>query len=240
MISKKKMSPAFWLRQDDRGCSRPAGTTWSFSPIWTYRMRFCLKKQTQKAKGKDGRKERKVVQERTEKGKHRSGHTICQNLYPFPWVRAYPNSPRTQVALPPRPAPPRPVSFRPAPPRPAPVVRSGKVRRDFLYLKNFRREPEGSATELQFADTPGRKVSSVSALAAMLRSDPILCLGCGTLGAIYRYECLFGREQILKRSFVTFQYQRSASQSTPVTWHILSLHQLAARGRREKARANFI
>lgn len=71
-------------------------------------------------------------------------------------------------------------------------------------MKNFRREPEDSATELQSTDTPGRKVSFVSALAAVLRSDPILRLGGGTLGATYRYECLFGREQILRRIFVTF------------------------------------
>lgn len=105
---KKKMSPLSGWDKTTEACLRQAGTTWRNGLIeWDS---VSKKKQTQKAKGKDGRKERKVVQERTEKGKHKSGHTICQNFYPFPWVRAYPNSPQTQAALPSRPAPPRPGS----------------------------------------------------------------------------------------------------------------------------------
>ncbi|KAL6039876.1 hypothetical protein STEG23_013289, partial [Scotinomys teguina] len=38
---------------------------------------------------------------------------------------------------------------------------SGKVRRDFRHLKNFRREPEDSATEHPSTDSPGRKMSSL-------------------------------------------------------------------------------
>ncbi|XP_041910480.1 S1 RNA-binding domain-containing protein 1-like [Arvicola amphibius] len=80
--------------------------------------------------------------------------------------RSRPASPRL---APPRPAPPRLAPPRLAPPRPAPPCRPapprqstlGKVRRDFLYLKNFRREPEGSATERQSTYTPGRKMSSL-------------------------------------------------------------------------------
>lgn len=139
-FEKKKNEPRFLAEtRPQRLFEASRDNVENFSPKWTYRMRFCLKKQTQKAKGKDGRKERKVVQERTEKGKHRSGHTICQNLYPFPWVRAYPNSPQTQVAL-----PPRPVSFRPAPSRFAPPRPGSPLWKSKAGLPVFEKLPAGT------------------------------------------------------------------------------------------------